>query len=211
VELPRRELEIAIAAAQEREHSILRHLVTTQGDARRAASELLDAAEREVGELWRRLGTQFGAEVVVPLDLGFEPAADVSGAMLLQDEYGAFLLFNISTRRGNRDGVAIVRFSAESTKFGLPNDEALAGHPLSARGLRAYRCGEVLNSSWLVEEQRRNSVRFPDYKLPCRHFVFTFHDSSFEVLARKIEHELRPAGDHAVIALECLQRLGRHW
>lgn len=205
----RQELESAIAAAQLHADALLYNALDVEGDARRALIEQHDAAEIKIGDLWRRLGVDFAAEVVVPLNLGFEPAPDVSAATLLQNEYGAFLLFDTSTRRGGPDQVAVVRFrSAASIKFGLPNDEALDGHPLRGRGLARYRCAEVLNSSWLAEEQRRNSVRFPGYILPCRHFIFTFHDSTLEILAQQVEAELRAFAERREIAAECLARLG---
>lgn len=203
------ELRAAIELAQQRADTLLSQLSRKEGDARRLAEEELSAAEREVGHLWRILGTEHGAEVVVPLDLGIEPAPDVSGATLLQDEYGATLLFNTSTRRGGPDSIALIRFELlASSKFGLPNDEALEGHPLYGHGLQWYRCGEVLNSSWLAEEQRRNSVRFPRHTFSCRHFIFTFHDSTLEVLARGMEAKLHPSANYRALVAECLERMG---
>jgi hypothetical protein len=208
--MTRADLEQAIVAAKSRAHELLlATLARTDASSHTAACAAYELAERGLGGLWRRLAEEHAVEAVVPLELGFEPAADVSGATVLQDEYDAFLLFNTSSRMTQAEGIAVIRFSPASTKFGLPNDEALDGHPLSSRGLRAYACGEVLNSSWLVEEQRRNAVRFPTYKLPCRHYIFTFHDSCLEILARELKAELRMTTEYAQIAAECMSRLGR--
>ncbi len=81
----------------------------------------------------------------------------------------------------------LVRFDRPCAKmFGPPNDEAFEGHPLAARGLRPYGAFEVLRSSWVRRLERMNSVhpmhdasRF----LKLRHFVLTFHDSTFECVA----------------------------
>ena len=55
--------------------------------------------------------------------------------------------------------IAIIFFPSYDTfKFGQPNDEALHGHPLYAKGLSFYRAQEVLNSSWIAELERQNSV-----------------------------------------------------
>ena len=75
--------------------------------------------------------------------------------------------------------------------FGAPNDEAFVAHPLHSRGvLVPYRAFMVENSSWLRSMDRmnaahssHNSVRFLQQ---YRHFVFAFHDSTFECLARRI-------------------------
>ena len=83
---------------------------------------------------------------------------------------------------------ALVRFTrAHAHMFGPPNDEAFAGHPLAARGLRRYAVSEVQRSSWIRRLERVNSVhplhqpeRFASY----RHFVFAFHDTTFECVAQ---------------------------
>ena len=83
--------------------------------------------------------------------------------------------------------VAVVRFEhCRALYFGAPNDEALAGHPLAARGLEPYTAFEVQESSWVDRLEGMNRVHpmhsatlFED----CRHFIFTFHDSTFECVA----------------------------
>lgn len=88
--------------------------------------------------------------------------------------------------------VACVRFKRPSAHmFGPPNDEAFAGHPLSARGLHPYAVFEVQNSSWIRKLERMSSVH--PYHNPkqflkgLRHFVFAFHDSTFECIAGGFE------------------------
>jgi hypothetical protein len=71
--------------------------------------------------------------------------------------------------------------------MGPPNDELLHTHPLYERGLRFYAGFEVVNSSWLAEAQAR-SRRHPQHVDAAwagrRHFVITFHDETFECLAK---------------------------
>lgn len=73
--------------------------------------------------------------------------------------------------------------------FGPPNEEAIGGHPLSGRGL--YPCGafRVDNSSLVRRLERMNSVhRYHDPKRfeSLIHYIFTFHDSTFECVAEAI-------------------------
>jgi hypothetical protein len=85
------------------------------------------------------------------------------------------------------DLCALVTFSlVHAHMFGPPNDEAFAGHPLAARGLSPYAAFEVERSSWLRSLERMNAVhpyhqaqRFARFK----HYILTFHDTTFECLA----------------------------
>jgi hypothetical protein len=87
--------------------------------------------------------------------------------------------------------VAILRIvGCTSLMFGMPNDEALSGHPLAARGLRSYGAFEVRHSSWVRALERINSVHprhRPESYAELHHFVLTFHDSTFECVADRIE------------------------
>jgi len=83
--------------------------------------------------------------------------------------------------------VARVRFqNPYAHMFGPPNDEAFSGHPLASRGLAPYAAWEVRASSWIRQLARMNAVhpshdpkRFERY----RHFIFAFHDTTFECIA----------------------------
>ena len=140
--------------------------------------------------------TSSGPEQVVELDLGIVREAAISGALVLQSELSTFLTFNAMRADGQGRrvdaGSAVVEFRrCLRTKFGLPNDEALAGHPLAQLGLDAYGVFEVLNSRWRTEAEAENRVCFPatDYS-EFWHFIFTFHDSSFECLALDLDLRL---------------------
>lgn len=89
---------------------------------------------------------------------------------------------------------ALVTFEmAYAHMFGPPNDEAFEGHPLAAKGLRPYAVFEVHSSSWLRSLERMNSVhpyhdpqRFAKFK----HFIFAFHDTTFECIAESFSLSL---------------------
>jgi hypothetical protein len=87
-----------------------------------------------------------------------------------------------------REPVAIVTFHrCTAHMFGPPNDEAFSGHPLAKRGLGPYGVFEIRNSSWIRKLEKMNAVhpqhdrrRFMANK---KHFIFSFHDSTFECVA----------------------------
>ena len=132
------------------------------------------------------------------LDFGIKPESAVSSPVLLQDDRSAFLTFNAERLRADgmfeEAGTAIVEIiGCSSTKFGYPNNEAIAGHPLYAKGLEAYDIFQVLNSSWDAEHAAQNLISFPNPRLSQsrpKHFIFTFHDSTFECLADEIKIEV---------------------
>jgi len=71
-------------------------------------------------------------------------------------------------------------------KFGGINDEVIYAHPLSDHGLEAYGAHVVVNSAWIKEQEKINSVHsnysreFWDKR---KHYIFTFHDEIFECIA----------------------------
>src|SRR5260370_31235264 len=83
---------------------------------------------------------------------------------------------------------AIVQFHRpRAHMFGPPGDETLSGHPLAGRGLRTYAIHEVLSSSWVRQLEKMNSVHprhNPKMYDDLKHYVFAFHDSTFECIAR---------------------------
>jgi len=89
------------------------------------------------------------------------------------------------------ESCALVHFVRPYTHmFGPPNDEAFHGHPLWNRGLRPYLVFEVANSSWIRRLERMNSVH-PYHKKDrfskLKHFIFAFHDSTFECVAASFD------------------------
>jgi hypothetical protein len=138
--------------------------------------------------------------------------------MILAGESYLFLAFFLQDTPAGWDGSA-VRVVGEDTSgepvalvtftdlyahlFGPPNDEAFSGHPLASRGLRPYSVFEVRDSSWIRTLERMNSVhpyhraeRFAE----LRHFIFAFHDSTFECIARDFSSSVRKGSVAGVLA-----------
>ncbi len=167
------------------------------------ASDRFDSLEREIalakGEecaIPFRPPSYYDDGNVVPVDVEWRPEAAVSGPFLLQTDRSCFLNFN-GLQHNSRSGslfddetnffgfkVTIEFEICQITKFGYQNDEAIEGHPLYSKGLRAYDIFRVENSEWIKSIERQNQVNFPntDYK-SLQHFIFTFHDSTFECIA----------------------------
>lgn len=128
------------------------------------------------------------------------PDPDSPAPILLCDDAALVIAFQTRDQL-----VAIVRFDpVEAMRFGAPNDEALAGHPLMSRGLEPSGSFVVENSSWILELAGINSVHpvhEPSYYADLRHFVITFHDSTFECLARRVDSVLHPEGSSSVWSL----------
>ncbi|MBI3462422.1 MAG: hypothetical protein HY000_05090 [Planctomycetes bacterium] len=118
----------------------------------------------------------------------------------LSTDTSLFLIYIISQadpnwemRQGLEAGfpIAIVEFLVpHAHMFGPPNDEASEGHPLASRGLTPYAACEVKHSSWIRQLERMNAVHpchQPESFSSYRHFVFAFHDSTFECVAEGFE------------------------
>lgn len=87
--------------------------------------------------------------------------------------------------------------------FGPPNDEAFAGHPLASRGLSPCAAWEVCDSSWLRALERMNSVHpyhSPDLFCDLRHFIFAFHDTTFECIAWRYKAQVERGSVASVAA-----------
>jgi hypothetical protein len=89
---------------------------------------------------------------------------------------------------------AVVVFSFPyAHMFGPPNDEAFGGHPLASRGLEPYSVYEVASSSWIKALAKMDSVH-PYHRAErfntLKHYIFSFHDSTFECVAQSFSIEL---------------------
>ncbi|MGI0134497.1 MAG: hypothetical protein ACREBW_06025 [Candidatus Micrarchaeaceae archaeon] len=127
---------------------------------------------------------------------------------LLSSERNLFLLYYLQNTPENWDGktvrmvdvgttesVGIINFAPYSAyKFGPPSDETIRGHPLYKSGLKPYSFFEVEKSEWIETLEKMNSVH-PHHKKErfqtLKHYIFTFHDSTFECVARSYELEIK--------------------
>lgn len=77
-------------------------------------------------------------------------------------------------------------------KLGEPSDNAIKAHPLNGKGQNAYEAQRVINSPWLKEIEATNSVHsiyHPDSLHGLNHYIFWFHDSTFECVAPSFKVE----------------------
>ena len=186
--------------------------------------ECLAASEAVLG-LERELAAAKGEEHAVPLDF---PVLWDTGAPLphvIQNDYKTFLTFYVREADPNWDGsyvtvkdpgdgsvetLALVEFfGCSSAKLGSPNDEVFEGHPLNGKGLDGYTAQRVVNSRWLAELEAVNSVHRcydPARWRNLNHYVFWFHDSTFECVAESFKVEVFRESMAEMLARVC-QRL----
>jgi hypothetical protein len=145
------------------------------------------------------------------------PLSDVGAPspVVLADEFTAVVAYVV--RHGEEPAVealtdgppedgepmAVVSFTGKHAQmFGPPNDEAFDGHPLAKRGLHPYGAFCVTRSSWIRALERMNAVH-PHHRREAfaalQHFVLTFHDSTFECVAREVHVFPRYARESRVV------------
>jgi hypothetical protein len=159
-------------------------------------------ASEAVLDCERALAAAKGEAYAAPLD--FPVQWDIGAPLphLIQSDYQTFLIFMLRAVDPNWDGsyvnvrspsdqgdaeLALVEFKhCVITKMGMPNDELASGHPLSGRGYRAYAALKVENSNWIRELENIDSVHpqhRPGPRTGAYHYLFGFHDSTFECVA----------------------------
>ena len=179
----------------------------------RLAREALLSAERELAEATSE-------EHALPLDFPVEWDTGAPLPHLLVNDHRALLIFLVKTIDPNWDGtyvtvkdpgsdqlesLALVEFRhCLSARLGGPNDEVLHGHPL--KGLEPYTAQLVRNSRWLAELERINSVheqyRPADWQ-KYNHYVFWFHDSTFECIAESFALGLHRCSIPDLLTIAC--------
>jgi hypothetical protein len=199
------ELERGLKAAKER---LQRALSALSGKHKDGAWQEYQAAQDEVLTFERQFAASRGEEYAEPC--GFPVMWDTGAPMphLLTNDDKALLAFLVSEPDPNWDGsyvtvkspadesaepLALVEFEqCISAKLGAPNDEVFSGHPLYGKGIEPYRAQRVVNSRWLAETEKINSVHERYQREAWRerkHFIFWFHDSTFECIARSYRVE----------------------
>jgi hypothetical protein len=104
---------------------------------------------------------------------------------LLQSDQATFLFFLLPD---DDEHIGQIQFEGlSSTSFGAPNDETFEGHSLHGSGFEPYRAMSVINSPWISQLEKINSVHRmhkPSVYASKKHFIFPFHDTTFECVAR---------------------------
>ena len=144
------------------------------------------------------------------MELATAPQCDIGAPLpfVLADDHKLLLAYILSEPDPDWDGTTVEVVTPESPDeaiaivtflspychiFGPPDDEAFSGHPLATRGLKPYAVAEVEQSSWIRGLETMNAVH--PYHSPAlfaayRHFVFAFHDSTFECVAKDFTVEV---------------------
>jgi hypothetical protein len=182
--------------------------------------EEYNTANEDVLRLERQLAVARGEEYAEPcgFPLKWDTGAPLPQLMVNDDR--ALLAFLLSepdpawdgsyvTIKSPRDDqpqpLGLVEFDGcISAKLGTPNDEVFAGHALDGRGLEAYTAQRVVNSRWLKELEAINSVHRgyePKRWRDLNHFIFWFHDSTFECVARSFNVETHRTSMRALLGL----------
>jgi hypothetical protein len=181
-------------------------------------------ARQDVLRLERLLAKLKAEEYAEPIEFPVEWSTGAPLPHLFVDDDRALLAFLVDVPDPAWDGtnpvpkspagnepetVAVVEFDrCVSAKLGSPNDEALAGHPLYGKGLEFYAAQQVINSRWLKEIEAINSAH-PMYRhsfwSDLKHFIFWFHDSTFECLAESFQVEV-----HRMRMRDLLSRMVDH-
>jgi hypothetical protein len=171
--------------------------------------EVFQTAYLEVLRLERALADAKGESHAVPCDFPVKWDIGAPLPFLLRNDHRTFLAFYVRDSDSHWDGTTVkvidpkstqnsslclVKFNrCSSAKLGHPNDEAQRGHPLAGRGLEGHTAQIVKNSPWLKEVAKTNSAHphhNPDRWNSLNHYIFWFHDSTFECLAESYEVEV---------------------
>jgi len=154
-------------------------------------------ARETVLSIERKLAAERMEEYADTID--FPLKWDVGAPMpcLIANGLHTILLFYLQDDDLESDGeesIALVQFyGCVSLKFGSPNDEVLYGHPLHGRGLEPYTPQIVKNSKWIKDLEVINKVH-PNFDQESwrsfNHYVFWFHDETFECVAKSYEVEV---------------------
>ena len=147
--------------------------------------EAYEAAFQRLMGAERRLADAESRPYAVPCECPLSWDIGAPLPTLLQSDQATFLFFLLSN---DDDRVGRIQFvGLSSSLFGAPNDETFAGHPLHGSGFEPYRAMRVINSPWIKQLEKMNSVH-PYHKASAysalNHYVFPFHDTTFECAAK---------------------------
>jgi len=140
---------------------------------------------------------------------GLQSSVGAPCPMVLSDEHTLYVAYYMQDEPDEfmLEAVGLVKFEGfHAFQFGPPNDEAFNGHPLYAKGLRPYGMFQINNSTWIKDLCQRNSVH-PYHSdavfSKLSHFVWSFHDTTLEVVAKGYVFTLTQGSPKSVLA-KCL-------
>lgn len=112
------------------------------------------------------------------------PSAGAAMPLILANDNNLLLAYEVAPEG---EQYAVLKFNRPYAHyFGSPNDETFGKHPLAQRGLAPYGVFEIRNSSRIRALERMNNIhsKHEAHRFDGRrHFIFTFHDNTFECVA----------------------------
>jgi hypothetical protein len=115
---------------------------------------------------------------------------------ILWDEFGLVLAYRCAEDSLSPNvNTCVVTTNGSNIIAGWPNVDVLHSHPLYTRGLRYYTIHRVVNSSWVRQMERRNSIHpqhKPELFADRIHLLFAFHDSTIEMIVRSYRIDTSP-------------------
>ncbi len=157
---------------------------------------------KEISLLQRKMSLLKCEETAILINTFFPQDTGTPCPYVISNDFRIFLLYSIDTTSPSwnkflaeicvldkevENFIALVSFANYYCfRFGGINDEVLHAHPLYNHGLECYQIHEVINSSWISEQKKINSIHSNFNEIEWnekRHFVFTFHDNIFECIA----------------------------
>lgn len=144
-------------------------------------------------------------EHVVELDLGTSWDPNTPAALLLADDVGRTVLaLKPHPDDQDRRGVVVVWNGSRSSCMTDPNDEAISGHRLYAKGLSEVLWAGLVVESELVRALERQNRVHPDHDpsrfSPLSHHVLLLKECVVEVVATHVAVR-RVAGTPAQAAI----------
>jgi hypothetical protein len=167
------------------------------------------AASYALLEIEREVAAARGEAYAAPLDFPVTWDTGAPSPHLIKNDYRTYLAFLVNEVDPHWDGIyikaknpnakfvqtlALVTFQGcSSAKLGSPNDEVFEGHPLAGKGMDGYSAQIIENSPWIAEVEAINKVHTqynPERWRNRKHYIFWFHDSTFECIADSFTVEL---------------------
>jgi hypothetical protein len=151
-----------------------------------------DADHARVLDLERQLFAAKGEPYAIPVDFPVQWDVGAPSPHLFANDWNVFLIFLVSVDEPTQDApCAVVEFHfPQLVRFGSPNEDIHSGHYLYGKGQEPYTAQIVENSTWLHETNLMNQAH-SNYDSErwqrIHHYIFWFHDITFECLARSFE------------------------
>jgi hypothetical protein len=125
---------------------------------------------------------------LIEINSGFQISVGSPEPIILANDHVLSLSFYIESE--NEKTITLLFKNKSYFRLGIPNDEAIFGHPYRILGLESHSFYELKQSD-LIENLKKISSIHPQYDskrwLEYKHYILTFHDNMFECIAKDFE------------------------